>query len=200
MPRTRIVGLMGVLVCALTLPAVAALDRYLPTSSFMEGSAYGTGHQIDYAVYDLVDHGADLEGHDWFDLTGMLSGRYVYAYQVFNISANDIWSFTVAGITEGSLAGIAAVGRLDDGSEGVAPTYWWVTPSFTESNWRFDDEQIVPDTHSWVLVMTSDHAPIETTYRINQPSSGLPGPGLPEPATLLLLGLGAGYIRWRRAA
>lgn len=199
MPKTRIVGLVGVLSVILAVPAGAAFDRYLPTSSFMEGTAYGVGHQVDYAVYDMVDYATDLTDVSWFDLSEMPEERYVYTYQIFNANAADIWSFTLAGVPEGSISGIAAVGRLDNGSGGVEPDFWWLTVDFTETTWRFDDELVIPDAHSWVLVLTSNHAPVTTTYRVNVPPSGLPGPGAPEPATLLMLGLGAGYLRWRRS-
>jgi len=190
MSTARIVVLAGGMLAVSVLSAEATA-RFLPSSSFMEGTADNGGSQVDYAVYDLVDYGDDLQGYDWFDFSGVSLKRYVYAYQVFNTGTEEIWSFTVAGIGAGALAGIRQVGQLDDGSGGAVPDDWWLTPGFTESNWQFAAPRIDPDGHSSVLILTSNNAPTDGVFRVNEP-------GIPEPATVMLLGLGAVWVRCRR--
>jgi len=198
--KPYVLGLCILLI--LTAGAAAEITRYLPSSSFWQGSSYRTGIRIDYAVYDTQTFPNELVGEGGYTAPGADPGRYVYAYQVFNISTNpsfDINFFTILGISPNTINSIDVLGTLGQAEDGVGTVFQWFSPEYYEANWQFSPDTLVPDEKSLFLVFSSDHAPIVGDFRINSPSDDLPVSGeLPEPATLLLMGTGVFFLQRRR--
>jgi len=164
--------------------------------------------RIDFAVYDT-------EGKNEFVVEGGYeapgTGRYVYAYQIFNaprdvpsLYSNPVAYFAVFGIT-GDLTvdtvdGIGAQEGPDDGVEhsdayfdgDESRVVWEFTPRFISLEGEAEN--------SWFLVFSSDQPPVPGNYDIRAPeeeASNILVPA-PEPATIALLGLGSALIFSRR--
>jgi len=170
-------------------------------SSYHDGSAYynteeGLTGRIDFAVYDTAD---SEYGDEYLDngLEMPGTGQYIYAYQIFSYSYSVDPGVAYFALTDeqgeliegGLMNGTTA---QDDGASGIAPD---PIPSQTQGvwEWSFTGGYIVANEHSWFLVFSSDYAWEPGSYEIR--AAGMPVPtSAPEPATVVLLGLGAGLL------
>ena len=58
---------------------------------------------------------------------------------------------------------------------------------------------MVKGEHSWFLTLSSDHDYVAGNFSIvSDPDDGMPIPSLPEPATMILLGVGSVILMARR--
>jgi len=203
----RKIGFFSLLVIA-TLFIKNAGAATLPISSYADDAGAWQGSsvfdedgfyvRVDFAVYDteyllLPKESEFVEGLD-------MPGRYVYAYQIFNAveeyTQEEVGYFAIFGIDEHVLDVYEdSIGSFDDG-DGIEPS----SAEFTESNrrgvWKFKDEEgfsvIGIAQYSYFLVFSSDSAPVAGDYEIRGPEEDFPvPPEIPEPATLILLGLGS---------
>ncbi len=202
---TRRIGLLSVLAVATLLAQTASATLQLPESSHYQGETFYSNDflrgRIDYAVYDTETYPDEFIGADGYEAPG--SGRYIYAYQIFNnyaMSVDSVAYFSLLGIGGAPIDGIDA---RDDGSDGIAPSYQDIGSS--EAVWEFKDELgdalLLVGDHSWFLVLTSDNDWVRGNYEI-EPAGGLSvppdGPHTPEPATVTLLGIGGLLALMRR--
>lgn len=200
---TRRIGILSVLAVATLLAQTASAALYLPESSYYQGETFYSNDflrgRIDYAVYDTELYPDEFIGDDGYEAPG--SGRYIYAYQIFNdypYSVDSVASFSLLGI---AAAPIDGVDSRDDGSDGIAPS-----AVYPEAVWEFKDELnlgaalLLVGDHSWFLVLSSDSTPTRGDYEI-KPAGGIiqpGGPQTPEPATVTLLGIGGALALIRR--
>jgi hypothetical protein len=178
-----------------------AVATMLPYSSHYQGSSYfdfnGVMGHVDFAVYDT--QGTD--GDEWTGagFTSPGSGRYIYAYQVFNDtgSTGAIEFFSIMGLDNHELNGIDTMNTQNPWvnypliTAGVAPTNSFPNTNLdeTEATWEFAGGILVADKYSWFLIFSSAHDWTEGQYDISPPANTVPLPN-PEPCTLALLGLG----------
>lgn len=179
---------------------VATSSEMLPSSSTYEGHQYFSRYageswingRIDFAVYDTETNPDEFIGGGGYDRPG--TGRYVYAYQLFNdllSSDESIAYFSVLNLDGSLLQGVSGTGAQDDGSGGIGPV-----DSDTQGLWRWELSNggyIDRLEHSWFLAFSSDMNWVPGTYDIRAPGeSDIPSPGdAPEPATVMLFGLGS---------
>jgi len=199
---SRKTGLVSLLIMgAVAVSCASAGDtELLPSSSLYQGHQYFSEYagepgwlngRIDFAVYDTETYPDEFVGADGLDMPG--TGRYVYAYQVFNdvFSDQSIASFSVLNLDGSSIVGASGTGAQDDGQGGISPV-----DSDTEGVWRWELSNggyIDQLEHSWILAFSSSMNWVPGTYDIRAPGeSDIPTPGdAPEPATVLLIGLGS---------
>jgi len=209
--KTKLWGLLILLILFVQGATVLAeeLPYPLPDSTCYEGYVYynkliGSDDdggiylrgRIDFAVYD-TEGGNEFEA----DYGVIGTGRYVYAYQIFNAPedfSSPVATFAVLGVALGTVDGI---GAQEDPEEGVEP----YTSSYDEDEsrvvWQFADGLYVYESeNSWFLVFSSDQSWVPGSYYIAAPEgeSDFPAPGVPEPATIALLGLGSVLMFGRR--
>jgi hypothetical protein len=164
--------------------STASAGLTLPQSDYINGQSYDKdyGILVQYKVYDTTSQELDFMASDSTD------SRYVYAYAINNTSSNvAVKAFALAGMSTNALTSDAVTyADLDQG--GVAPGYGTVDEE-KQAYWDFSIEEIAPGEYSMLLLVYSNAAPVMGTFEIN-PENGVPAPGVPEPATLVLLTLG----------
>lgn len=185
-------------VAVLALSGAVKASFYLPESSLWQGYREYNQDNVDayveYAVYDTKasTYHPTLDGQkDGFASIG--SGRYIYAYQIFDVGANlpAIAMFQLLGGNSTSATGI---GSKDDGHNGLIPSN--DGSSFV---WTFDAGVFVQDQHSAYLIFSSDYSPVAGTLNLSTesgqepPTNGGDNNHAPEPATIALLAVGV----WR---
>ncbi|HBG27429.1 MAG: hypothetical protein A2Y10_09905 [Planctomycetes bacterium GWF2_41_51] len=192
---------MFTLLLLLTQTAVQA-GFYLPESDLWQGGKSIINESVkayvEYAVYDADD---DLPA-------GILnpgSGRYVYAYQIFNYGTtmDPILQFELVG---GNPAAATGIGSQSDGQGGLVPDNDGDT--FV---WRFTNGTFIASKHSAFLVFSSEASPVAGDLRvldtlsnygdeppINEGAIGTDGANIPEPTTVTLLTIGALSLLKRR--
>jgi len=157
--------------------------------------------QIDYAVYEVYP--GTVPG----------PGAYVYAYQIFNDASSNVAidSFSLSILED---AAVGDIGWDDFGVVGgIEPSHAYFSPDAATAQSAiylflpFMGGLIGADEYSVIMLFTSDNEPTESFGILEGGSigtmvNGLPTP-VPEPATVLLLGIGAlsltGMGRRRRA-
>lgn len=132
--------------------------------------------------------------------------RYIYAYQIASHKDNstkDVAYFSILDIKgnpviESLMHGTTA---LDDLASGIAPDPY---PSEHQGVWEWSSEggYISAGQHSWFLIFSSEHEPVQAAAYLSDGNIGvgilgIPAP-IPEPGTFLLLGLGALMLRRKR--
>jgi hypothetical protein len=209
----------------ITMPAACSFAAitslyYLPDSTFAEQQNNWQGRKeyteeglhilVEFCVYD-TENLLKTEEQQLADALD-LSGRYIYAYQVWNHpsdSTQDVLAFQLLTaekkvIPESAYKG--DTGSHDDSQGGVAPT---PKVSTMQGAWTFDPCDLAPGVHSWFLVFSSDFSPIKGDFKVEAPTGGdtpiPPDNEVPEPGTVALLGgasvfLAVGRNRKRRAA
>jgi hypothetical protein len=136
--------------------------------------------KMDYAVYAPGTFGGSVP-----------TNEYVYAYQVFQISTSNLTMASV-GILEGSGAANAQTNLAYGVSGGVMPAAGF--PQFTGNSFiAWFNPQLSAGQYSVVLLFTSPNAPTRTDASVMNSGKSSQKPDaptpLPEPATLVLLGL-----------
>jgi hypothetical protein len=191
--------------------ARAATLTLLPESSHYQGRSYFRtltedgilSGRVEYAVYDSL-------GGNEFALTGG-SGRYTYAYQIFNDgddTASPLEYFSILGIGEGAIFDqVTDIGTVNDDSGGIDATAMYfsvhdVDTGADKAIWEFEDGVLAIDEHSFFLVISSNYNYSAGTYTViksTSPQTPIPNP---EPGTLALLGVGGmlTLLRRRRSA
>lgn len=199
-------GSLALLLVITLLMQDASASTYMPESTYQDGVWQGTANYadedlgydvlIDFAVYDFetMDLARGESGFvtNLIDAVG-LTGRYIYAYQLFNRpnegenEYGDVGYFGILDI-DGERVDQALING-DTGSmtwgEAVAPTY---IPR--QGAWEFADGVLANDNYSDFLVFSSDYAPVRGKYEINPPDYDWV-PSVPEPATIVLLTFGS---------
>ncbi len=179
----------------------AGLD-FLPASSHYQGRSYkgvpGDRVRVDFAVYDT------LGGNEFADagFAAPGDGQFTYVYQVFSEVEDETFSidlFRIFDIEPLAIAGIDNISSEDDEAGGIATDFEYFSPSFTNGIWEFEQGTLMQGEHSWFLTLSSDHDYIVGDWSILIDSdSEVPIPGLPEPATMILFGVGSAILMARR--
>jgi len=201
----RIIVLSLVAVATLFIQnADATLTKlvHLPDSLFAEEENNWQGYRlynedgfyvlVEFTVYDTQRPGRE---QDEIDLSNALAaeldmtGQYIYAYQIFNhaTAEKDVGYFKILNLDESPIVqALDDIGSYDDESDGVEPVM-----TLPEGIWAFAGGALIASTHSWFLVFSSNFAPVAGTFTIESPSDF---PVIPEPATIVLLGIGGSVI------
>ena len=188
----------------------------LPVSSYYDGQyseSFDLGSEgildlrLEFAVYK--DNEAQVM-QDWTGYTG--DADYVYGYQVFSEQSSSaaLTYFALTGVNPSTISDVQNdIGEsesLDSGgiqSEGIEPISSDFNASVTEAIWQFDEGTLIQGEQSWYLFLYSDYDWTAGGIEVQQANDDVPIPGdgsiiNPEPATLLLLGLGGMLIRKRK--
>ena len=220
--RIILLGLFAVVILSGGITE-ATLDRILVSSSHYQGFVFfnetvnhplvGTVDlkgRIDFAVYDRDNLAGGEETAFVDDFVGLMGvadeDRFIYAYQIFNDydghSDGDVGYFEVLGLMPDGEAtysiDLALMNNstgVDDGLSGVAPD---PVDSVEAGIWEWLADLVEVGTHSRFLVYSSVNNWVKGTYRMDiaQQKNGIPV--VPEPATLVMLGIGGVMVLRRR--
>lgn len=194
------------------LPASSLYDGHTYYSEKVEtttGTLYMQG-RIDFAVYDT------LGGNEWVKAgkneptpwSNPGSGRYVYAYQIFNdyqnVSEVAIEAFSIFGLNGAQISIDQTSVQTEVDPAGGQDAYD-TTFSDTTVSWNFTynsslgDYTIGTTEHSYFLIFSSDQNWVKGDYSLTAYEAATPMPGsginangsnVPEPTTVALLGIG----------
>ena len=192
------------LLCFLLVTALcvqnASATLILPESHYENGDWQGSSYypedgfdlRIDFAVYDIVSYPDDFTWAGELAMPG--TDRYIYAYQIFNLTGyiEDVTYFGLLNFdgTKVDETLMHSTCSQDGGFGGLAPD---PTISDDPGVWEFGDGVLVVDEHSWFLIFSSNSKPVRGKFEIKKPSEPPPVP-LPEPATLVLLGISSAWL------
>lgn len=191
--------------------AGAATMTILPESSHYQGRSYFRtltsdgilSGRVEYAVYDS-------QGGNEFAQTYTMpgSGRYTYAYQIFNDGDDTVSAleyFTVLGIGEGAIydliTDISSVEENSGGGIDCTAMYFGAHDAATGPDnavWEFEGDILETNAHSFFLVMSSDYNYAQGSYQIVKNTSPITPIPNPEPSTIALLGIGGMMTLLRR--
>jgi hypothetical protein len=192
----------------LWLGSTAFSAYFLPDSTYADlvGNWEGSSIYDENGMYVLVEYSVyNTQGsltvaeQELIDSLGDIDGDFVYAYQIFNSNdaENEVALFQVLDIDEQAIPQslMSDTSAVDDGNGGLSP----ILPCGLEGCWEFDGGVLVAGEHSYFLYFTSDSAPVAGTYEIESDTSDFPV--VPEPGSVLLLGLGGlFFVRKNRKA
>ena len=153
---------------------------------------------VSYAVFTKDSYTGNLQPQFTNDY------EYVYAYQVelLHFSTVDMQSFSVD-----IPSGLTGVNIGYDPSKAVLEGIWTNQQSIVgnTARWDFIPNTLNPGTHSMVLVLTSNTAPVMSNADVT--ATGISGDitasvstPTPEPATMILLAIGTAAVLRKRAA
>ncbi|MHC4739744.1 MAG: PEP-CTERM sorting domain-containing protein [Planctomycetota bacterium] len=207
------------LLLVVTIFVEGASALYLPESSFMDGAWEGVLNYVDedlgfdvgiaYSVYDAYNLEPQSQEEafigDAQDELG-LEGQYIYGYQLFNRpndaegEYSDLLYFGLLELDETPVDESLINGdtsAMDDHDGGIAPD----SPSPRQGAWGFTESVLSNGEKSWILVFSSQYAPVRGTYTLTSSEPDFPIPDIPEPATIGLLGLGGiAFLMKRRTS
>jgi hypothetical protein len=202
MKMTKAIGLLCVLILAMSVVHSASAALPYSTYGFENKWAGFKDYRNDnfdirvlFNVYDTTLYPYQFS---WSGDPMPTEDRYIYAYQIINMgdeSNNDIAAFTLL-FADGSAIPqhlMHITHSQDDLSGGIAPDPEG-TPHEGEWVWSSENGYIEAGQHSWLLVFSSDYAPVKGTFEV-QASGELP---VPEPATIVFFSSAAGWILTRR--
>jgi len=182
--------------------AAATVDNVLlPHSSHYEGQTHfyygGAAGRIEFAVYDTETNPDEFVGADGFDREGDEDYRYIYAYQIFcdATNTNVIDYFGVVGIGENAIEDFSEdIGSVNDETDGQDAEMAYFGSSIEHGQmgiWEFGNGHLAASEHSWFLVLRSNHDWTAGKYTFNENLADTAPIPNPEPATVVLLGLGS---------
>ena len=202
--RTRVMkkmNLLCIIIAAVLCVSVAHAvpTEILPESSLYEGTSYFTESsangmlygRVDFAVYDTFG------GNEYLNAGNSApgSGRYIYAYQLFNApgNANPLEYFEIYKDDGTAISGIDSIDSHDDGNGGIDPTDAYASGDMTKGIWAFDNGLLIAGKHSWFLVLSSNNTYTTGKFKVTPtPDDEIILPGdIPEPASLALIGIGS---------
>ncbi|MHC4748063.1 MAG: PEP-CTERM sorting domain-containing protein [Planctomycetota bacterium] len=205
--RTSNIFIVMVIASLLVQSAGATTTTILPDSSHYQGRSYFRTLTVDGILSGRVEYAVyDSQGGNEFALTGG-SGRYTYAYQVFNDGDDTVSAleyFAILGMGESAIYDMVTdIGSVDDNSNGIDSTamYFGVHDANTgpdKAIWEFEGSILEKDKHSFFLVISSNYDYITGTYQVvksTSPDAPIPNP---EPGTIALLGIGSMLVFLRR--
>ncbi|MDD5457771.1 MAG: PEP-CTERM sorting domain-containing protein [Phycisphaerae bacterium] len=190
--------MLGMVTSASALMSLPDSDLWLGQREYTDN---GFHVLVEYAVYDTW-------GSNEFELAGYTNpgtGRYVYAYQLWNANDADkaVTAFQALNLDESTISAslLSGFGSLEDtySSQGIG-----LEPSGANSStttWTFNGDTFVASKHSFFLVFSSNSRPVVGTYAITQTNDsgdGPPAPEIPEPATLAILSAGTIWLMKKR--
>lgn len=193
------IGLPALLIFSIvSVSAVAGLVTLPESAANYSGTGWYQGVALQYRVYD-TNLQAD---QNKIDAPGV--GRYIYAYQAFNVANNSpIAYLSLHGIEENAIKETSDVASVEaDG--GVEPINRHFNNDKTVVTYEFTNGSLTVNKNSWFLTIRSDGKPKTGTFTLAPPSDSdilVPGSGdpvVPEPMTFSLLLLGAGAVLKKR--
>ena len=207
----RKIGWLSLLVAAALFVQNAAAGpvEFLPESSHYHGRAYYNtftdegflSGRIDFAVYDTLGENEFVNA----GYTAPGTGQFIYAYQIFSDTASTtaLEYFCIKEIGDNSIDDDDGIGSQNDSQGGLEPfnAFFNPYPETERAVWEFDEGVLVASEHSYFLVFTSDYDWTVGSYDVIPTGGVLPpttGSGVPEPSTMLLLGLGGTLMFMRR--
>lgn len=206
----KVISFLSVLAIATVLaPDTAVALTYLPESTFAELQNNWQGQReysedtedgllkilVEFTVYDTEN--LFKTGEQQLADALELSGRYIYAYQIWNHpseSTEEVSSFqllyaeTNLKIPDSAFEPFNDTSSFDDGYSGIAST---PEVSTNQGAWTFALGDLTPGVHSWFLVFSSDFAPVKGNFEVTPKEADFP---VPEPGTIALLGVASSFI------
>jgi hypothetical protein len=198
---------------ALLVGTSSHYDGYTVFNDTLSNGSYALV-MIEFAVYDNRDgQSGGSEFESVFSSQGVTPpdadefGDFIYAYKIFNHSSSEdmISYFALLGLDEVE-NGMSDLGAYDDGTDGAQPSDYsfsggdcvWQWLGFGEEgdgSLRFID---LGD-QSWLLVFSSSNDWTKGEYELRGiEESDLPAPEVPEPAVVILLGVGGTCLLRRK--